>query len=283
MLKVQGFGKLRLGHRQTVLDHFPTQQVEELLGFLLLQPQTRHTRERLITLLWPQVTVAQGRHRFSVVLSRLRQMFKQLQTPFVHYIETTRAWVAFAPQRPFSFDRDQFVATCQLGFRTESLEKKEQQLETAVGLYRADLMAGIYADWCLAEREYLARLRLRALGQLMHCCMQRQAYPAAIEHGHAILQDDPLREQAHRALMRCYVAQGRHDLAARQYETCFDLLRTELNELPLPATIGLYQEIMATRARAALIAIGDAAHKVELRTAVDAFHRAARRLNNFLS
>lgn len=283
MLQAHAFGKLRFGHETTILAQFPTRQVEELFGFLLLRPEVRHPREKLITLLWPDILEAEGRPRFSIVLSRLRQMFKQLQTPFSNYVETTREWVMFDPQRPFTFDRDQFVNACRQGFRAESDENREALLQTAVSLYRADLMEGIYAEWCLAEREHLARLRLRALGQLMHGAMQRQAYPAAIEQGHAILQDDPLREETHRALMTCYAAQNRHDLAARQYEQYLHLLQAELNVPPLPATTDLYRQIMESRARAALhSAAASPQQKAALQTALTAFQQAAQHLNNLL-
>ena len=283
MLNAQAFGKLQLAHRQTVLDHFPTRHVEELLGFLLLKPQVHHTREKLITQLWPEVDLSQGRHRFSIVLSRLRKMFLQLEAPFDHYVHATREWVAFVPEQPFTFDCEQFLAHYHAGFRADNLTQRESLLRAAVALYRADLMEGIYADWCLSERERLARLRLRALGQLMHCCLQREAYAEAIDFGHAILQDDPLREEVHRALMECYTRQDRHDLAARQYQICFDLLQRELNELPLVDTTELYQQIMATRARAALDNPRHSpAHKQAIQAALADFQQAAGRLNALL-
>jgi DNA-binding SARP family transcriptional activator len=264
-----------------MMGHFPTRQVEELLGFLLLDPQVRHTREKLITLLWPDVDVDNGRHRFSIALSRLRKMFHHLVIPFDDFIHSTREWVAFDPQRPFFFDRDQFVQHCQTGFRSENLAQRETLLQTAVDLYRADLMEGIYADWCLGEREHMARLRLRALGQLMFCCMQRQAYDAAVEHGHAILQEDPLREETHRALMLCYHRQGRSELAARQYKICADLLQTEFKELPLSDTTALYAQIMENRARLSL-AQAPPEKRPDLLLALDTFRQAASRLENLL-
>jgi DNA-binding SARP family transcriptional activator len=281
VLEIHAFGKLRLGYQQTILGHFPTRQVEELLGFLLLNPQIHYSREKLITLLWPDVDVVNGRHRFSIVLSRLRKMFQHLVIPFDDVIHSTREWVCFDPQRPFFFDRDHFIQNCQDGFRSDNLTQREKLLQTAVDLYRADLMEGIYADWCLSEREYLSRLRLRALGQLMFCCMQRYAYDAAIEHGHAILVEDPLREETHRALMLCYHHQGRSDLAIRQYNICADLLLSEFKELPLSDTTALYSNIMENRARLSLIQ-APPGKKQDLLLALDAFRQAASHLENLL-
>ncbi len=247
-LEVCAFGKLTLSHQAHRVAHFPTRQTEELLGFLLVHPHQQHSREKLIALLWPQVIIDNGRHRFSIILSRLRASFKQIQLPFSDYIHTSRDWVLFDPERPFTFDRDQFIAGCQHGFQTKDTAIQENILLDTLALYRADLMEGIYANWCLAERERLSRLRLRALGRLMYCTMQRHAYAEAIEFGHIILQEDPLREEAHRALMLCYQQQGRLDLANQQFTQCANLLQTELDTLPLPETISLYSQIMGTSA-----------------------------------
>lgn len=280
MLEVYGFGKLRLANQQMVVNHFPTRQVEELLGFLLLQPRIRHPREKLITLLWPDIpSASNGRHRFSIVLSRLRQLFSNLQTPFEQHIFTTRDWIELIPNQPFFFDREQFILACKLGFNEEQTQAKEQHLQTAVSLYRADFMEGIYADWCLTEREYLARLRLRALGQLMHSCMQRHAFAEAIEYGATILQEDPLREETHRALMHCYQQQNRPDLAAHQYFACQALLESELQTQPLPETTQLFTEIMVQRAQSSLTSESvSPAQQENIQKAYNNFLAAARQL-----
>lgn len=283
MLQVRAFGKLRLDGRQSFVDHFPTRHVEELVGFLLLQPQIKHPREKLIGLLWPDAPAARGRPRLSLVLTRLRKLFQQLHTPFDQYVQTTREWVLFAPQRPFTFDRDQFVTHCQAGLRTDDLARKEPLLQTAVSLYRADLMEGIYAEWCLAEREYLAWLRSQALGALMHCCMQRRAYDEAVAYGQQILAAEPLREEAHRALMHCYAALDRHDLAAQQYQLCRQLLQAELGENPLPDTIHLYRQILENRATGALADDSlSSQRKAGIAAALRAFHTAADHLDSLL-
>lgn len=280
MLEVYGFGKLRLANQQMVVNHFPTRQVEELLGFLLIQPKIRHPREKLITLLWPDIpSTSHGRHRFSIVLSRLRQLFGNLQTPFEQHIFTTREWIELIPTQQFFFDREQFVAACNRGFNEEGAQAKERYLQTAVSLYRADFMEGVYAEWCLTEREYLARLRLRALGQLMHSCIQRHAFAEAIEYGATILQDDPLREETHRALMYCYQQQNRPDLAANQYFACQALLENELQTQPLPETTQLFTEIMGQRVQHSLASESvSPAKKAAAQQAYDDFLAAARRL-----
>ena len=54
---------------------------------------------------------------------------------------------------------------------------------------------------------------------------------------------DPLRETAHRALMRLYADMGDRALALRQYQSCCDVLDAELGVEPETKTQRLYEEI----------------------------------------
>lgn len=282
MLEFLGFGKLQICHAAVTINQYPTQQVEQLMAYLLLHPEMEHSREKLIFEFWPDVETDQARHRFTIVLSRLRQLFKQLGVPSEKYVQTTRDWVLFAPERPFSFDRNQFVTQSLTGLKTEELQTRELLLRQALHLYRAELFEGIYTQWCLTEREYLARLRLRVLGQLMYCCLQQDAFAEAIEFGHLILQEDPLREETHRALMHCYQQQNRPDLAARQFVQCCTLLEQELGILPLPETTKLYTEIMSQRVRSSLSKSPHSSKNQKIQQAFLAFQAAASALDDML-
>lgn len=281
-LEIFALGKLTLSHQAHSVTHFPTKQVEELLGYLLLNPKRYHSREKLITLLWPDVSLENGRHRFSIVLSRIRKLFQQLHLPIDGFIETTRQDVAFVSKRPFSFDRDQFLITLQQAKETLNLEKKEYALRRAISLCQGELLEGIYAEWCLVEREALERQRLYTLGQLMHCCQKRSAYEEAITLGQTILMDDPLREEVHRALIECYAIQGRVDQVSKQYEMLTDLLNTELRSLPHPSTIQVYRGALSDVALQKQAQWLTDAQRTRLETAVHAFQHASHTLIQLL-
>jgi adenylate cyclase len=69
----------------------------------------------------------------------------------------------------------------------------------------------------------------------------------ALTHGLKLLLVDPLQEHVHRALMRLYAAQGRHDAALAQYERCRRELSTQLRVQPEAETDDLARSIRATR------------------------------------
>jgi DNA-binding SARP family transcriptional activator len=246
-LQIKAFGKLQLQHGEQVVAAFPTHHVEELLGFLLVRPGLKHSRLKLIDLLWSDCSEQQGRGRLNTAVWRIRLIFDSLGLATEEILLTTRDWISLRPPADMQADFETFRHWERLARQQQELPQRQTCLKQAITLYQGDFCEGIYADWCLLERERLARLHLRALGQLMHCYIQRETYEEAIETGQQILQIDPLREEVHRALMRCYRYLGRHTRAIRQFHACSRLLHDELKLSPMPATVALFSQIMAER------------------------------------
>jgi DNA-binding SARP family transcriptional activator len=59
-------------------------------------------------------------------------------------------------------------------------------------------------------------------------------YGEAVDAGLAAVCAEPLRESAHRVLIRTHMAEGNHAEAGRQYELCRRLLRHEVGVEPSP-------------------------------------------------
>jgi DNA-binding SARP family transcriptional activator len=123
-----------------------------------------------------------------------------------------------------------------------------QTLQSAVDLYRGDLLEGWYLDWCLYERERLQHLYLVLLDKLMDHCECRQYYEAGISYGLNALRYDRARERTHRRLMRLHNLAGDRTGALRQYERCAAALTEDLGVKPTQRTIALYEQIRADQA-----------------------------------
>lgn len=282
-LRVQAFGRLRMRYADNVVTSFPTRHVKELLGYFLLNQHTRHGREKLIEILWPESSVDNVRPRFSTALWRLRTLFEELGTASEHYLQATRNWVAFTPEGALHLDLISFERRFDEAQTACDDASRERALGEAITLYKGKLYEGIYADWCLVERERLDRMHLRAMGQLMACCMRRNAYQQAIDWGRSILSKDPLREEVHRALMYCYWQMGRRPQAVRQFQQCAQALGEELQITPMPETIAIYQQIVEDRLQKAVDnSPGPASLQEELQDAFSDFQQAGQRLNALL-
>lgn len=98
--------------------------------------------------------------------------------------------------------------------------------------FAADLLPDWYEDWVLLERERFRQLRLRALEALCERQLHAGRIGAALEAGLLSLAGEPLRESAHRALVRVHLADGNAVEAVRQYRFCRRLLREQLGIEP---------------------------------------------------
>ena len=190
--------------------------------------------------------------------------------------KSTREWVTFDPEMSLTLDLNQFQNQLIAANETTDLTSRENYLRSAIELYKGSFCEGIYTEWCLLERERQERSYLRALGQLMTDLLQRQDYDEAIDVGQSIVQRDPLREEAHRAIMLCYWKLGRRTLGARQFQVCARLLQQELQIMPMPETIGLYHRIIADHlSTAESIGFQSSSQQQALREALEQYQDAA--------
>ena len=99
-------------------------------------------------------------------------------------------------------------------------------------LLDGDLLPDWYDDWVLIERERFRQLRLHALELLCEDLAAAGFYAAAVEAGLACVSAEPLRESAHRALVRVHLAEGNPGEAIRQYKLYRKLVYDELGLAP---------------------------------------------------
>jgi DNA-binding SARP family transcriptional activator len=117
------------------------------------------------------------------------------------------------------------------------LEPRAQATREDVALLRdaGDLLPDWYEDWVLVERERLRHVRMHALEAACTSLLERGRYTDAAEAGLAAVACEPLRESAHRALVRVHIAQGNRSEALRQYDLCRRLLHDRVGLAPSPA------------------------------------------------
>lgn len=97
---------------------------------------------------------------------------------------------------------------------------------------RHDLLPDWYDDWVLLERERYRQLRLRALDTLCDRLTEAGRLALAMEVGLASIAGEPLRESAHRAVIRIHLAEGNKAEAFRQYRLYRTLLHDQLGLSP---------------------------------------------------
>ncbi len=116
-----------------------------------------------------------------------------------------------------------------------------------------ELLPGWYDDWVLLERERLRQLRMHALEALADTLARAGRHGEAVQAAHAAVRAEPLRETAHRALVRVHLAEGNLVEAIRAYDAFRLLLREEMGVAPTPAMEALVADLRRSAVVRALV------------------------------
>jgi WD40 repeat protein/serine/threonine protein kinase/DNA-binding SARP family transcriptional activator len=220
----------------------------QALVYYLAATGRSHTRDALAGLLWSDVPDATARKNLRDVLSNLRRLIDP-------YLLISRQSACLDPEAPVTVDCQRFsalLATAQRPGSSAAPPTLEDMaaLSEAVELYQGDFLDGFYVpdaslfdDWLLIERQHLRQELEGALERLVDGHSARGKYKRAIGCAQRWLSLDPLREAAHRSLMRLYAWDGDRAAALRQYQECVQVLAEELGVEPAAETVRLYEQI----------------------------------------
>ena len=209
-----------------------------LLAYLAVTGKA-HTRDQLAALLWPD-------YDHTAAFAYLRRTLWELNNVLGdEWIEANRETVALKQGSAFWLDTEIFQK--RLAASTDAASA----LEEAIALYRGDFVSGFYVqdtapfeEWQFQQAEYFRRLFTEALEKLVSMYEQAGIYDKALLHARRWLSLDQLNEFAHRAIMRLHAGLGDRSAAVRQYETCEQVLKKELNIAPQAETTALYKKII---------------------------------------
>lgn len=236
-LRIHLLGGFHLERHEHPLPAIPSLAARSLLAYLIIHQQRAHTRTLLIGLFWPELPEDKARRRLSQALWQIRRALHNEETPnllltqqeSVQFNSTTAHWLDVA-------EFEQNLATPQANIA---------QLRQVAELYQGDFLAGFYDDWVLIERERLRDRYLESLNQLIRACKGQGLHQEALNYAGQLARYNPLREEAHREVMRlCFLLDRPHE-ALQQFEQYRAILAEELGDEPSAQTTRLYHDIRA--------------------------------------
>ena len=174
------------------------------------------------------------------------------------YLISNRLDLQFNPLSQYELDVTRFrslIEACRTHAhpgQPEDCAECAARLAQAVKLVRGPFLDGFslpdcpaFDEWLFFQRERLHQQVTAALEQLADFHERAGNAAEAESYVRRLLELDPLREQAHRQLMRLLAGAGQRSAALAQYETCRRLLATELGLAPAVETVTLAEQIRA--------------------------------------
>ena len=203
-----------------------------LIAYLALNPDRRHGREKLATLLWGDRFDAQARQSLRQALLDLRKMVGD-HMPGALRID----------DEAIVFDTGSVVVDAV------EFERLCGEGNLAAAGYGGDLLDGLsvrsepFDAWLAEERARLHERACEVWEGLSRQHLSDGDPAAAVEAGKRLVALDGLRESGHRALMGALAGAGRRSEAIQQYHVLADTLRAELDVEPDAETLKLFETI----------------------------------------
>lgn len=227
-VRLLGRVELTVGGREIRLG---SRSAQALVAVLALKPRTR-TREAVATEIWPDSdgggTSASLRQALWVVRSAFASAGIHIDT----YMEIDQEVIGLRPSARPTLDVARFEAC---------LRDHPSRPEDAIELYRGDLVECLSLECFAFERERLSDAYEDALALVAERRFLAGDAEGARDAAETLLARDPLREEAHAALLRVHGRIGSRAQVVRQYRRLTELLDRELGVEPLPETAAAYR------------------------------------------
>jgi DNA-binding SARP family transcriptional activator/tetratricopeptide (TPR) repeat protein len=217
---------------------FRTRKVLALLVYLAVE-EGIHSREALMTLLWPENPTQNASSTLRVTLTRLRQALQ----PAGDILFTAGGKVGFDPN--FSSDLDlAWLATAVLP------DTQPDSLMNILDIDRGEFLAEFnlpdapdFDTWAAIQREVIQRQVETIYDRLTQHQLANHEIAAAMESAARWVRRAPLTEAAYRRLMAAQALSGDRSAALRTYAQCQAMLQVEFGIQPARETAVLAENI----------------------------------------
>ena len=232
--EIKLFGAIEIYCDGQPVTGFRSQKALALLAFLITEDRPV-TREYLAGLIWPEATQMQA-------LGLLRRSLYNLSKRLPDCLETSQRTISFRQDAPATIDTRQFA---QL-----AAQQATSAWTTAIDLYRASFLEGVYLADCPIFEQWLITEQKRwqdqvddLLARLIQTLIDQGDYRTALTYANRRLTLAPWLEEAHQQMMRLLLYNGRRNAALAQYDQCVVILDDELGVDPSLETQALYEQI----------------------------------------
>lgn len=234
-LSIRLLGRLEVSDANDDVLTVSGSKQQGLLAFLALNGDQPPSRDRLIALFWGDRFDEQARQSLRQALSKLRKLVGGDDD--ILTAEGDRVAL-----------KAEAMEVDALSFERLAADGSPAALLEATKLYRDVPLEGLFVkesgfeEWLGAERSRLNGLAC----QVFERCADHlfaAGDPQAADVARRLIRIDPLRESAHRLLMRILVRDGQRAAALKQYDNLKGVLAAELGVEPEAETIRVLDEI----------------------------------------
>ncbi len=248
-LSLYGFGKFRVfaGGQEVGDKLWKTRKSKYMFAYLATNAGRDIPDEKVMDIFWPDHEPEKARQSLYAALSHMRKALEAVNSGENDRVVLARkGFYKFNNDRSYFFDVQEFERLYEQGqarLRDGRDDEAMVAFQKAEALYTGEFMEGYYEDWAVFIREEQEMKYSEMLEQLMEHFFEKERHQVAADYAQRLLKIDACQQEAHLTLMRSYIAQGKPEMAARQYQTCSQVMKNELNMNPSTEMSELYLQI----------------------------------------
>lgn len=216
----------------------------ELLAYLSAHPRTKHPRQVLACLFWPESTDAQALTNLRREIHRVRSVLGASELG----LEIDSHTIGWNPPESKACDVVVFLDRSRLAeeaYAAGDSTTARGPASEAVSRYQGEFMPGSHAEWILKERERLQGICVGLLDRLTEFDL-REDPGSAVSWATSRVELEPVQETGYQLLMKAQLLTGDRAAALRTYHRCVSVLDRELGVQPSAVTRSQYEEISSS-------------------------------------
>jgi predicted ATPase/DNA-binding SARP family transcriptional activator len=221
--------------------HLASRPAQSLLAFLMQTVGTKHRREKLAEMLWPDSDDINARTNLRGAIWRINEALGEDADTGRRFIVADKIFAYFDPQTSYWLD----AAVLD---QAKSRPRSVNELISIVSLYRGEFLPGFNKEsdeWAIRERNRLAMVHEDLLETLLRALIKEGRWNEVLEWSQRAIAQDPTREWAYCALMEYHAQRGDRASITSAYEQCAAALRKEFDAEPMAETTALYKQLLA--------------------------------------
>jgi DNA-binding SARP family transcriptional activator/predicted ATPase len=265
-LALKLFGSYRISLDGHPIDAQLSDKGHALLGYLAVEGDYPHTREKLVGLFWPEQDEEHARGNLSQVLYHLRGKLGDRPVTGVlpseeeirsrePYLLVTSQEIQLNPQADLETDVAEFsarVAACKAHNHPplECCEACLERYQAAALLYAGDFLENLYLpknlefeEWATIQREHLRLDAMGVLEQLVTAYERRGKFDQALGYARRMVQLDELGETGNQHVIRLLAMMDQREEALLHYASFHHALAIQMGAEPGVHSKILYQRI----------------------------------------
>jgi len=238
-LRIQALGGERVWSQNVLLatSDWQVHAAREMFFVFLAHPEGL-TKEQVGLCMWPDASMDELDIRFKNTLYRLRSAIGK------HVILLSDGSYRFNPILDYAYDVEIFTTALQRAQETDDVHQKIKHLSHAIQQYKGEYLPEIDAFWAIPDREKYRQMNIDALIQLATQYYEKGVYKSALKYCKQAIEEDIVREDAHRLAMRIHAETGNKVEVIRQFEACRNELMERYHVSPSEQTQELYETLV---------------------------------------